>query len=422
MSDLAAYVQLLGGPPALGALFWVALTLVAGALLGECVFRWLGQPRIIGYGLAGMAIAALGQAPAAGVFRGDLRLIIDLALALLMFELGSRVSLRWLKANPALLAASMVEAAVCFAAITALLRWQGLDTAVALTGAAILVSTSGAMVCCVSAESGAAGQVTERSFVLTALNTLYAVLALKLIIGWLHLDRQGDWVQGISQPLYTFAGSVLAAIVLHSAVRAVMRRFDLRNEHAVLLLLGLLLVAVSLARALALSTLLVPLLAGVMLRNTSDRPCLWPRYFGTAGGVLVLLMFVAMGTVWADLVPGAALLPVALLAGAVLLARIVSRAVVLASSAMLTGIDLRQSLALSLTLSPLSATSLVLLADLQAAQPEVARQLGPVVLAAVGIMVLIGPLAVLAGLRLAGEIRRDADPAPAPALARKAPS
>ena len=71
------------------------------------------------------------------------------------------------------------------------------------------------------------------------------------------------------------------------------RRLDLVDENAALLLLGLVVLALIGARLFNLSTLLVPLLAGVLLRNTTERPWVWPRHFGTAGGVLVLMMFVS---------------------------------------------------------------------------------------------------------------------------------
>jgi hypothetical protein len=54
--------------------------------------------------------------------------------------------------------------------------------------------------------AGAAGQVTERMIVFSALNTIYAVLALKVIAGLVHMDLRSDWIAGISQPLYTLAG------------------------------------------------------------------------------------------------------------------------------------------------------------------------------------------------------------------------
>lgn len=407
MADIAAYLSIDRWPPVPDVLFWAALTLIVGALLGEVVYRWLGLPRIVGYSAAGMAVAVAGLGLEGTRLQGNARLVVDLGLALLLFELGSRVSLRWLRANPALLWTSAAESLVSFGAIVVVLRWLDFEINFALACAALTVSASGAVIGRVAAELKSAGQVTERMIVLAALNTLYAVLALKLLIGWLHMDQRGDWVQGISQPLYTFAGSVLLAILLGRAVAWVMRRFEVRNENSVLLLLGLVLLALTGARLLGLSTLLVPLLAGVMLRNTSERPCIWPRHFGTAGGVLVLMLFVVLGSSWSVATVGAGVVA----ALAVLGARAVAKTLVLVASARVSGIDTRQGVALALTLTPVSATSLVLLADLQATHPAFSAQIAPVVLAAIAVMALVGPIAVQWGLRLSGDYR----PLPRPA-------
>ncbi|MDP1690810.1 MAG: cation:proton antiporter [Burkholderiaceae bacterium] len=401
MADLAAFLRIDQWPPVPDLFFWASLTLIAGALLGEAVFRQFGLPRIVGYSAAGMALAATGFGLEGARLDGIARVVVDLALALLLFELGSRVNLRWLRANPMLPWTSAAESLASFGAIAVVLHWLGFEIHVALACAALTASTSGAVVGRVASELNTAGQVTERMIVLAALNTLYAVLALKLTIGWLHMDQRGDWVQGVSQPLYTFAGSVLLAIVLSRAVGWVMRRLELRDENAVLLLLGLVLIAVTGARLLGLSTLLVPLLAGVMLRNASQRPCIWPRHFGTAGGVLVLMLFVVSGSAWSVATVAAG----AVAALALLAARALAKALVLVATARAGGIDTRQGLALGLALTPLSATSLVLLSELQATHPQVSSQIAPVVLAAVAVMALVGPIAVQWGLRLTGEYR-----------------
>lgn len=402
MADIAAYFHFDRWPPQPDLIFWFALTLVAGALLGGAVFRAFGLPRIVGYSAAGMVVAGLGLGLGDGQLQGTDRLIVDLALALLLFELGSRVSLRWLRVNPALLLTSALESALSFGAIFATLRWFfGFDINLALAGAALLGVAAGAVIGRVATEFKSAGQVTERMIVLSALNTLYAVLLLKLVIGWLHVDQRSDWVQGIIQPVYTFGGSVLVAALLAYAVSAVMRRFDLREENSVLLLLGLVLLALSGARLFGLSTLLVPLLAGVMMRNASERPCIWPRHFGTAGGVLVLMLFVIVGAAWSV----QALLLGASVALVLLGVRALAKLLVLVGMARVSGIEVRQGLALTLALTPISATSLVLLADLQSTHPAVAAQLAPIVLSMLAIMALLGPVLVQGGLRLAGEHR-----------------
>ena len=398
--QLAAVLQIQPWPPRPDALFWSALTLVVGGLLGEGVQRAFGLPRIVGYSLAGLALAFSGHGLADGRLPGSLRVIVDLALGLLLFELGSRLRLRWLRLNPALLWTSGAEVVLSFATVAVALIGVGLETPVALAGASLVVAASGSVVGRVAGELKADGQVTERMIMLTVLNTLFAVLVHRLLIGGLHVDRSGDWLRAVLQPLYVFAGSVLVAALLARLVAWIARRLDLRNENSVLLLLGMILLALSLARWFNLSTLLVPLLAGVVLRNSTERPWVWPRHFGTAGGVLVLMLFVVTGSAWSlqalALGAAAALL---LLAG-----RIAAKALAVVTLARWSGLEARQGLALALSLAPISGTTLVLFADLQAAQPEVAATLAPAILSAIAVMELLGPRAVQWSLRLAGEV------------------
>jgi hypothetical protein len=69
-----------------------------------------------------------------------------------------------------------------------------------------------------------------------------------------------------------------------------------------------------------------------------------------------------------------------------------------------SGVTPRQGLALAVTLTPLSATSLVLASELLQVQPQLAAALLPVLLSALFVMELIGPVAVQQALRWAQEL------------------
>ena len=200
-------------------------------------------------------------------------------------------------------------------------------------------------------------------------------------------------------------GSVGVAALLARLIVAMSRRLDLRDENAVLLLLGWIVVAQLVARQLALSTLLLPLLAGVLLRNTSARPWVWPRHFGTAGGVLVLMLFIIVGAAWAPTMMAGGL-AVAL---ALLLVRATAKWFAVQLLARRSGLAQRQGLGLSLALLPISGTSLVLYLETASTHPPVAAALAPVLLTALGLMELVGPLAVQWGLRIARETAPQED-------------
>src|SRR5687768_9804163 len=85
------------------------LVLVAMAA-GEMCERWLRMPRVMGFIAAGIALGP----HAAGLITSDtlfeLRVLFHVTLGLVLFELGQRVDLGWLRRNPWLLGTSLAEA------------------------------------------------------------------------------------------------------------------------------------------------------------------------------------------------------------------------------------------------------------------------------------------------------------------------
>lgn len=385
------------------AVFWAALLLVAGALAGEVIARTSRLPRLVGYTAAGCVVAWAGMGPRMPL-AGPARLVVDVALALLLFEIGSRVRLRWLRFNLALFWTSLAEASLSAVAVFAVLYWLEVPTMTAVCCAVLAIPSSVAVAGRVAMELGAEGQVTDRMILLTALNTLFAVLALTLLEAWWHAGEAPDVPAALAHLAQSFFGSLLLAALLAVVIAVVARRLDLRHESSVLLVLGLVVLAIGAARAAGLSTLLVPLLAGLLLRNVSERPWVWPRHFGTAGGVVVLMMFVIVGASWSPAVLAAG----GLAALAMLVARGLAKGLVVVALARPAGATLRQGLALAVTLTPLSATSLVMLSELYAAAPVLAANVMPIVITAVAVLELLGPVAVYAALQLAGDLPPNA--------------
>jgi hypothetical protein len=366
-------------------LLGAAMLALLAALLGEVVWRVLRWPRAGG--------RAAGHAP-------GVRLPLDGALALLLFEAGARLNLRWLGRNPWLMATSVAEAALAGIAAWLVLRSLGVAPGVAAPLAIIAIAVSPAVLQRVVGELHAAGQVTERLLALAALNTLYAVLALKLFSAGLLLSDPGTWLEALSPVLFSFCGSILLGAALGEGLALIARRLDLREENAMVLLLAAVLLALVVAKTLQLSALLVPLLAGIWLRNRSERPWVWPRHFGSAGGVLVLVMFVAVGSAWRiDALAGALGI-----AAALVLARAVAKALAVLALARPSGLGTGQALCLGAALTPLSATAWVLALDFSASHLAAGAQLMPLLLAALALLELTAPLLVMASLRLAGEI------------------
>ena len=133
-------------PLSVSPALWLALTLVVAVLVGEALMRYLRLPRIVGYIGIGLLLGPGGlglipQLPAA-----EWRLVVDLALGILLFELGSKVNLRWLKANPWIASTSLLESVATFFVVFGLLLWFDTAGVTAAVVATIAIATSPAIV------------------------------------------------------------------------------------------------------------------------------------------------------------------------------------------------------------------------------------------------------------------------------------
>lgn len=388
-------------PPALSPLLWIALAVVGAALAGEGVRHYLGLPRITAYPAVGMLVAAIAGDRLVAEHNEWLNRGLDVALAILLFELGSRVDLRWLRHNRWLLLTSLCESLAAFGTVFFLSRHLGLAAEPAVLLGAIGMASSPAVVMRVVAESNAQGQVSTRLLVLTALNTIYAVVGVHLALGGLHQRYSGDWILAIAHPLYLLGAGLLVGKLLAMAVSGLHRWLKLRDEYASIVLLGLVLMTISLIEALRLPVTLCMLFAGIVLRNGERRAWVFPQHFGSVGGVLVVMLFLVVGTqIKLDHLLTGGVLALALI-GARSLAKLCG-VLLLARPA---GISWRQGLLLGLALSPAAGPVMVAAADLGHLYPELQGTLVPVAMSAAAIMELAGPIIVALCLKWSRERR-----------------
>lgn len=402
--DLTTILSLIPGWPfRLDNTFWFALLLVVAPLAGEVVFRFLRWPRIVGYTLVGLFASATSIDTSGFQMSPVFQRALEVALAVLLFELGARVNPRWLRANPSLLATSLAESGLTLVAVFAVGSYLGLGVGSAIAVGALCMVSSPAVVMRVTAEMNARGQVTERVLLFSALNTIYAVVAIHVLLGVLQAMQTGDPWNAAVAPLGVFATSFVLALGLAFAVGLAQRKLDLRDENGALLLLGLLFLTLALVQIVGASPLLVPLLAGILLRTKDARPRLWPRHFGTAGGALVVLLFVVNGMAvdWRLIVAGglAALILLALRAGAK-----IGATVLLGRR---SGLSVRQSAALGVALLPMSGVAFLLTASLHAAFPEFGTRVASALAGAITVMEIVGPLATQWALKACREATFD---------------
>lgn len=389
----------LGLPFEIDAFGRVALLLIASIASAEICERWLRLPRLVGYVLAGMLLGPSVLAWVPLSVTGDLRPLVLLGLGLLLFELGSRVDLRWLRHNPMLIASSLVESGLTFAATYFFLGWFDLSTATRMTVAAIAVSTSPSVVMRIVAENNARGQMTERLMLMTALNSLYAILLLKISLAFVHLDRNAGLLQAITHPAYIAFGSFLLAAVLAYGMH--LARFSrLRREsERFTLLIAVVLLGTMAADRFGLSVPMALLCGGMILRSLSQRLHLFPEHFGTAGALLVIVLFTLTGV---------ALDPRQVVAGGLmsvglLLIRGLAKYFGAYVSAGYGGLAPKKAVWLGVALLPMSSLAVLQAHEVAGLYTDFGDDILSIVLGAVLIMELLGPVATQVALRHTGE-------------------
>jgi Kef-type K+ transport system membrane component KefB len=392
-------------PPVFGQTFLVGALLLAGLAGGELARRLLGLPRIVGYSVAGMLLGPHASGVLGPGALGNARVLIDLSLGLIVFELGHRLDVQWLRRNRWLFAAAVAESALSLWAIYAALLAFGFAPLLAASAAAIGTATSPAVVLLVAHELRAAGQVTERMLLLTAVNCVFAYVALTLLLPVLHLQHAAAWSLVVLHPAWLLGGSVLAGAGASYVLLALARWLGKREDRQFILLVGVVVLAVGAARSLNLSVVVTLLTLGLLARNLDRRHVLLPLRFGYGGQLFFVILFVLTGASLQFAPPGAVGLAVA----AFIAARFAGKALALLALGRLSGMSAASAGLLSLALLPMSGTAVVMVLDTAALYPEFGGELAAVVLSAVAVLALLGPIATQFALKRAGE----ADPAAA---------
>ena len=198
------------------------LALLVAWVAGEVGHRLTRLPRISLYSLTGFALGSsqLGLLPDGNA---AILLLANMAFGLILFELGYRINLRWLRANPWIGVSSLAEALLTFGGVFATARWFGTSTATALVVATLAMSTSPAGILRVVNEQRSAGQVTERVLLFSALSCALAVFAFKVIVGVVTAPAPGASWHAVQVSALVLVASAVVGSALGVLMPALLR-------------------------------------------------------------------------------------------------------------------------------------------------------------------------------------------------------
>lgn len=366
--------------------------------LGELASR-LYLPRISAYVATGALLGFARFNPELSSLLPAAHGVYELAFALILFELGQRIDLGWLRRNPWLLATSIAESLLSFIAVLALMLLLGQSPIIATMIAGIAVSTGPAVVLGVTRDSGSRGQVTDRLQLFAALSACYGFIVIGAVYAWQHAESSSLLTVMMLHPLYLFVGSVLVGGLGAWAVLRLLAGIRPGNYNQTLAAVALIVVIVALTHTLELSVVLSLLSAGVLSRSLDRHRRLQPMDFGLLSRISLIVVFVGTGTLLDPQQFAATLVP----AVGLLAARALGKGLGVFIFARPSGLPCRKASLLAMGLLPMSAASLLAVERTAALWPELGAQLAGVVLTALLIMEFLAPPALQFALRRANE-------------------
>lgn len=381
-----------------------SFAIVLAWITGEFGARWTGLPRISIYGLVGFGLANAQTGFLPGDEYGSMLLLANVAFGLILFELGYRINLRWLRSNPWIGITGLVEALGTFFFVYHVAGLYGTSTIHALLLASLAMSTSPAGVLRVINEQRSSGQVTERILHLSAINCVLAVFIFKVIIGFSVFKSSGNvWDAASSSFVILIVSGALGAL-FGVVIPSIMRWLGKLSQDGTVAFALAVILLVALTHAAKLSPVLATLTFGIVARHRRISFSPTQRNFGALGELLTVLLFVFVvatlewNKVWAGIGLGLTLIAV----------RLFTKTLGVAAFSHLSGISWRKGVLAGLALAPISVFVILVL--------EQARYLGISFvdeLAALAAMTLLmeifGPVITQRALVCANETPRQAE-------------
>ncbi len=399
----------------MNALSSLGLILLIALLAGHLV-KFLRIPEVTGYILAGVLVgpSVLGWLTHENI--ETLTVFSEVALGLILFSVGSVFEReRVMQVGPAVARVTLVEsyaAAVLVAGLALLLgqQWQ-----IALLLGAIAMETAAASTLMVLRECHASGPLTETLRGIIALNNIVCLVTFYLVASFVDLSikmQAGESIaSGLYASLFPLPWQVFGSAALGYLVGLLIASWAPKvHEHGEMLILltGCILLCVGVSAAFELSPLIASLSVGATMVNLSGEsrrlfqalsrsdPPFFAIFFVLAGADLNLSLLKSMGALGVAYVAGRA-------GGKLIGARFGSRWTTLQpANRRILGVAMlsQAGLAVGLTLA------------ISRRFPDYAPAVTTVVLAAVALFEIIGPVSARLAIVRSGEFHAPATEAP----------
>ena len=375
------------------------LVLLGGLAAGEASRRLLALPRTTGYVVFGLLAGSSGLNWITAFHIESTQLIIDLALGLILFELGYLVPRSGAGSALHRLLAGLGIALSCGLLMFALFAYWGFSAGTALFAAALCLATSPAITIATCSDVGARGERTDLLYTMVAINGCVAFSVVALLTPFLNDSVAASTLARLGDGL----GSIIGAIILGGACAGLVllgaEKLERQPEHQHLLILGCIVLGVGTAIYLEVSVFLPMLIFGFLVRTIDrDQKVIAIRIASDARVFLVITFVLAgaaldiayLGDYWPEVL-------------AIALTRLAGQLLVTTLAGKHLGLSLKERLLLTTGLQPMSSVALVLLVNTQLLYSGLDPKLVGMLLATILLMQLCGPLATQTAIKGFGE-------------------
>ncbi|HYF39523.1 MAG TPA: cation:proton antiporter [Gemmatimonadales bacterium] len=379
------------------------------ALLAGHVVKYFRVPEVTGYILAGVLLGPAGIALITHDALQSLQVFSEVALGLILFSIGAVFELvRFRRIGRRVATLTAVESLLAATFVTGGLLVAGQPLIVALLLGVIAMETAAASTLMVMRECNAEGPLAETLSGIIALNNIFCLTGFLIVAAGFDLHREtlqaGIGWDAVYRSLYPLLWQLAGSAALGFIVGVVLATWAAQvAEHGemLILLVGAILLAVGVAQLLELSPLLATLAVGATMVNLSSEsrrifdalaqtdPPLYAIFFVIAGADLNVGLLPSLGVVGLIYVLGRA--------GGKLFGTIVATRRVKSEP------PVRRYLGFAMLSQAGLAVGLLLAVNRRF--PELAPLITTVVLAAVTIFELVGPVGARYALVRAGEAK-----------------
>lgn len=400
---MTSYVFFPTWPISLNVLTAIGLILIAGVLGAHFLRRLLPQvPALTGYVLTGILIGPSALNLVDASLLSDISLLVDLALGLVLFELGRRVDYKWMLREKGLLLTGIVLSSVTFFVLFILLTQFGVSKLIACMVAALGMATSPAVILNVVREVKAEGQVSERMLNIVVIGNALAFVVLSIALAAVHVEYAAGWENYLLQPLYLLLGSTLLGWLISRLLLLIGKWLRRERQGQLILILALIAATVGIAVMLHLSALIALLAFGIASRHQDAQHTIEEPDLSQFGNLLYIVLFVFAG---AQLELGhlASLWPIVL---TFIVVRLVITIGVTTALARTNRLSTRNGALLGVGLTPLSGFNIIMVQHAVGYYPQFGLQLSALVASILVILELLGPICTRVALVMSDEAKR----------------